>query len=290
MADDLEENYVFDNNSNYDEVGEENLSPKSKKVKKSFTTKTEAPSKSNLTSVKKKKKTITEIMKTEKEKFNDPKYIKSEFVRVTKKYANDNLSTIEKIELNLQNTSNDDSEIEKKLNKMLLTSKGSFSLVKKFRLKLNKKLNKLLKKSLKLKQKSKTQKPSPFVIILCSSALRCLKVQRMLSAKNDLIKSKKLIWMQAFAKHKKLKNQIELIKNCKNQPHLIFATPQRLMHLINADCFDLGQLKYVLVDYTYRDCKLKRFFDIPEIKNDFLKLFFEHFLKQSQNKIKFFLP
>ena len=74
---------------------------------------------------------------------------------------------------------------------------------------------------------------------------------------------------------------------------MVFATPHRFMQLIQNEPrgFDLEQLKYVFLDYSHKDVKQKSFFDKPEIKTDFLKLFFDHLLKFNKNEInlKFYL-
>jgi len=93
--------------------------------------------------------------------------------------------------------------------------------------------------------------------------------------------------MHAFAKHKKLQEQIDFIKNSKTPIHLVYATPQRLAQLVEADALKLNLLKYVCIDYTARDCKLKRFVDIPDLKEEFLKFINKFLFKLNKEKIKF---
>ena len=100
--------------------------------------------------------------------------------------------------------------------------------------------------------------------------------------------------MYAFAKHKKLAEQIDYIK--KNRVNMVFATPNRLLQLLEEsdESSFFKYLKYLIVDYTHRDCKLKRFIDINEIKSEFIKLFFKYIQpanskSKSKTKIKLYL-
>ena len=97
--------------------------------------------------------------------------------------------------------------------------------------------------------------------------------------------------MHAFAKHKKLKEQIEFVQKSKNPIHLVYATPQRLAQLVEAKALKLEQLKYVVIDYTWRDIKQKRFLDMPDIKEEFFKFCFNTLLKLNKDKtqVKFYL-
>ncbi len=175
--------------------------------------------------------------------------------------------------------------LDEKLEKIILKRNKTSHLA--FDEQFNKKFNDKLEEFL--------QKPpirqSPFIIVMCSSAMRCIEVQTKLDTSNELIKSKKLRWMHAFAKHKKLPQQIEQIKNLKTPINVVYATPQRLAQLVEAQALMLGQLKYVVIDYTHRDVKQKRFMDMPEIKEEFLKFLFGHLLKLNKNKcqVKFYL-
>ena len=50
-------------------------------------------------------------------------------------------------------------------------------------------------------------------------------------------------------------------------------------------------LKYIIIDFNYRDIKKKRFFDIKDLKNDFFNFYQKFILKlnKQKNKVKFFL-
>lgn len=318
MADDLDDNYLIEKDlspaneetldserSPLDKLKKDGVKKKPKSELDSIAKESSTHSEKSNSNKKKKKMNITELISREGSKLNSWLYIKNEFKKALLKYINDNLSSVEKNDLNLTMHGNDASSIEKRLNKMLLklskknNKKRNLSFAKKFKLKFNKKLQLLKQKEKNNKQDNK--QPSPSIIILCSSAIRCIQVEKLLGDKIDLIKSKKIRWMHAFAKHKNLQKQIEFIKSTSHLAHqspihespiqLIYATPKRLLDLIKADCFNLNYLKHVVIDYTFRDCKLKRFFDMPDIKNDFFHLFFEIFMKYNKDKIqiKFFL-
>lgn len=161
---------------------------------------------------------------------------------------------------------------------------------KTYNLPIHKQFSKKFNKKLELyKQKrSDKNKKSPFMVVLCSSAIRCIEIQKALDKHNKHLKSKSLRWIHAFAKHKKLNEQIKFIKDIKYPIDIVYATPQRLSQLtdLEANAIDFKNLKYVLVDYTYRDCKQKRILDIPDIKNDFFKLFFQKLIHLNKKKIK----
>lgn len=236
---------------------------------------------------KKPKNNISNLIIKEGNKLNSDIYIKKQFKSMILDQIVKNLSTIEKGFLNLTEYGTDDKSIKKKIGRMLLKPKykKNSSFFKKFKTMFNKKLYKFLKD--KKTQTEQPNKSSPFMFVLCSSATRCIEIQKELK-KLKLIRTKKLMWAYAFAKHKSLKEQIQFFKyDCiKNTSmNLIFATPHRLIQLIASDCFDLSQLRYVVIDYFHRDVKLKRFFDIIDIKNDFLKLFFDHLLLYNKEKI-----
>lgn len=214
---------------------------------------------------KRKKKNITEILELKKDEFNDPNYSRNEFKKMLTNHIEKNLSTVEKQSLNL----NDDS-IEKII---LKTNKLYKSIGKAVKAKLSKKFDILNGK--------KQTKNNPYCLVLCSSAQRCIQVQKEL----NLITINKIRWMYAFAKHKKLPEQVDFLN--KNIVNLIYGTPSRITQLIETnEALKLNRLRYVIIDYNHRDCKLKRFIDINEIKQDFLKLFFEHIQPCNKEKVK----
>jgi hypothetical protein len=266
MADDLEENYVIEENflnkkkQNDDEIDIE------------FDTQQQPGEVVETNRKKQKKKTITEILELNKDEINKPEYARNELIKILNDYIDKKLSIVEKNDLNLTE------DTIGYLNKLILKRKSTkLSLEKQFEKKYEQKLQKYLKLP-------KLKNGQPFAIVLCSSAQRCIEVQRQL----DKFTGKRIRWMYAFAKHKKLVEQIDFLK--KNRVNLIFATPNRLNQLLadNDDVFRgkfLKQIKYLVIDYTNRDCKLKRFIDINEIRSEFIKLFFD-FIQTANCKAK----
>jgi len=292
--DNLDENYLIDdkfshtfNESHDEELSESELltdgQQESSVIKKKRKTSEANESISLETSSSKskkrrRKKNITEILKLRENSIIKPSQPIKEFKNALLKYMNENLSSVEKNELNLHADNLDC------LRKMILKRNKThkLSVEKQFERKFEKKLNQYLEN----KEKS-SKKREPYVLILCSSALRCIELQKLLSDKIEAIKTKKLLWIHAFAKHKKLSEQIGFLQNLKNPTHIVFSTPHRFMQLIQSEPKGLllNQLKYVFIDYTHKDVKKKGFFDKPEIKNDFLKLFFSNLLKIKKLKL-----
>lgn len=235
-----------------------------------------------------KKKNITEILALKKDELEQPTYAVNEFKKCLLKYINVNLSSVEKNELNLNEvslTGEPVETIENKLEKLILKRNKISHLPfdEQFNAKFNDKLALFLEKP--------PLKKSPFLVVLCSSAMRCIDIQTKLDTSNVLIKNKKLRWMHAFAKHKKLPVQIEFIQKLKTPINIVYATPQRLSQLVEANALSLDELKYLVIDYTHRDVKQKRFMDMPDIKEEFLKFCFTTLLKLNKetNQVKFYL-
>jgi hypothetical protein len=273
MADDLEENY---------EIEEAFLSNSKKRPQNNdLDAEFDVEPQGDVIPVKKqKKKTITEILEIHKDEINKPSYARNELIRILDAHIDKNLSIVEKNDLNLSQDSH------KYLNKIILKRKFiKLSLCKQFERKFDKKIEKYLKLAKKVKN------GQPFAIVLCSSAQRCIDFQKLI----DNYTNKRIRWMYAFAKHKKLAEQIDYLK--KNRVNIVFATPNRLLQLLE-ECEDKANffkfLKYLIIDYTHRDCKLKRFIDINEIKSEFIKFFF-NFIQpvncksKSKAKIKLYL-
>ncbi|CAF0849740.1 unnamed protein product [Brachionus calyciflorus] len=294
MADDLDENYQLEDeflpsndaiiNSDIEEVTEETKITESIKRKQN-----EEKSKSE---IKTKKKNITEILKLKEKELSKASFATKEFKTLIQKHVSSNLSSVEKMEFDLIDESDSSkNKINTQLNKMILKRKQKLVKLGSFWEHFNKKFNFKFKTYFKNSEKPSNKKHAPFMIVLCSSAIRCIELQRELDKNNKYIKNKKISWFHAFAKHKKLNEQIEFLNSEKSKRKnidLIFATPQRLAQLIEANCFDLEKnLKYVLIDYSHRDVKLKRFVDQNEIKQEFFNLVFKHLIHLNKRKIQF---
>ncbi|XP_023660020.1 protein CMSS1 isoform X3 [Paramormyrops kingsleyae] len=114
-------------------------------------------------------------------------------------------------------------------------------------------------------QKNHAIKRSVVLLIICSSALRTIELIKQLTAFKGEGKVLKL-----FAKHIKVEEQMKLL--AKGVAHIGVGTPGRIKALIEKDGLTLDALKYVVLDWNWRDQKLRRMVDIPEVKVDMLKL------------------
>lgn len=217
MADDLSENYLIekefiptineiDHDSNdSDLVQHEHPKVQLKKdsnKRKIHEADSHASNSSNLNKKKRrKKKNITEILKLREHLKIKPSQPINELVGILIKYMNENLSSVEKNDLNLATNDEMNIPVEKRLKEMILKRKKTYKLSIEDQFKI--KFNKILSKFLENKQDS-SKKGQPIMIVLCSSAIRCIELQKIFSSSVELIKSKKLFWTHAFAKHKKV--------------------------------------------------------------------------------------
>ena len=178
---------------------------------------------------KKKRKNITEEIELNSKELSDPDNQINEFQCIVNHFHN-SLSSVEKKDYNLS----------KEKTKMLVLKK-SLSLSKEplhvqFNKKFNLKINKISKKKNYEHSKKKSAVLKPFIIILCSSASRCIQFQKELSQNNKYLKKGKISWYFAFAKHKNLNEQISYLKNIKSKKSsinasILFGTPS--LFLIN---------------------------------------------------------
>nr|XP_057938054.1 protein CMSS1 isoform X2 [Doryrhamphus excisus] len=114
-------------------------------------------------------------------------------------------------------------------------------------------------------QKQHTQKSSVVLLIVCSSAIRTIELIKQLTTFKGEAKAVKL-----FAKHIKIEEQVKLLQ--KGITHIGVGTPARISALIDKDGLDLQALRYLVLDWNWRDQKLRKMIDIPEIKLDLIKL------------------
>ncbi|XP_064413429.1 protein CMSS1 isoform X2 [Latimeria chalumnae] len=113
--------------------------------------------------------------------------------------------------------------------------------------------------------KNHKEKKSLLMVIVCSSAHRALELIRLLTPFRGKCKVLKL-----FAKHIKIEEQKNLLD--KGVSHLGVGTPGRIKALIEQDALNLQSLKYLIFDWNWRDQKLRRMMDIPEVKQEAIKL------------------
>ncbi|XP_056116699.1 protein CMSS1 isoform X1 [Rhinichthys klamathensis goyatoka] len=114
-------------------------------------------------------------------------------------------------------------------------------------------------------QKQHTQTQSVVFLIVCGSALRTIDLIKQLIAFKGQAKVLKL-----FAKHIKVDDQIKALS--KGVTHIAVGTPGRIAALLEKEGLTVQGLRYLVLDWNYRDQKLRRMVDIPEVKEDFLKM------------------
>ncbi|KAM9850523.1 protein CMSS1 isoform 2-T2 [Aulostomus maculatus] len=195
----------------------------------------------------KKKKTITDVLASSDPKPGCP----ADLQNTVAQYFSDKRSVIELEELQLQDScflsSND-----------LTHSLSSY-------------LKQICPKWAKL-HKQHTEKNSVVLLIVCSSALRTIELIKQLTTFKGEAKTIKL-----FAKHIKMEEQVKLLQ--KGITHIGVGTPGRIGALIEKEGLNLRGLRYLVLDWNWRDQKLRRMMDIPEVKVDFLKLLERGILK-----------
>lgn len=189
---------------------------------------------------KKKKKTITDVLATSDPKPGSPVDLQS----LVLEHFKDKRSVIELEELKLQEScfvrSND-----------LTHSLSSY-------------LKEICPKWAKV-QKQHTEKSSVVLLIVCSAALRVIELIKQLTTFKGEAKVLKL-----FAKHIKVEEQVKLLQT--GVTHIGVGTPGRLSALIEKEGLTLPPLRFLVLDWNWRDQKLRRMVDVPEVKGDLLKL------------------
>ncbi|XP_016055203.1 PREDICTED: protein CMSS1 isoform X4 [Miniopterus natalensis] len=114
-------------------------------------------------------------------------------------------------------------------------------------------------------RKNHTEKKSVLMLVICSSAVRALELIRSMTVFRGDSKVIKL-----FAKHIKVQEQVKLLE--KRAVHLGVGTPGRIKELVKQGGLNLNPLKFLVFDWNWRDQKLRRMMDIPEIKKEVFEL------------------
>uniref|UniRef100_A0A8D2LST0 Cms1 ribosomal small subunit homolog n=1 Tax=Varanus komodoensis TaxID=61221 RepID=A0A8D2LST0_VARKO len=117
-------------------------------------------------------------------------------------------------------------------------------------------------------RKNHTEKSSVVMLVICSSALRCLELIKSITAFKGDGKIMKL-----FAKHIKIQEQMKMLE--KSVIHVGVGTPGRIKALVEQDGLNLTPLKYLILDWNWRDQKLRRLVDIPEVQSNYPTFFFK---------------
>ncbi|XP_077473637.1 protein CMSS1 [Stigmatopora argus] len=189
---------------------------------------------------KRKKKTITDVLAESDPKPGCPEDLQNFFMQ----YLSDKHSVIEREELKLDDsffaTCND-----------LTHSLSSY-------------LKEICPKWAKV-QRQHTEKSSAVLLIVCSSALRVIDLIKQLTTFKGEANVVKL-----FAKHIKIEEQIKLLQE--GVLHIGVGTPARISDLIHKDGLKLEALRFLVLDWNWRDQKSRPLMGIPEIKRDVCKL------------------
>lgn len=109
---------------------------------------------------------------------------------------------------------------------------------------------------------------SPAVLILTSSALRCIHLLRGFRSMTKQCHAAKL-----FSKHMKLQEQIALLKNRVN---IASGTPSRIKKLMDAEALGLSRLQVLVLD-LHPDVKGYSLFTLPQVRDEFWELFKNYF-------------
>lgn len=188
----------------------------------------------------KKKKTITDVLATSEPKAGCP----ADLQNMVLEYFSDKRSVIEMEELKLPDS-------------CFLSSNDMTHSLSSY-------LKEICPKWAKV-QKQHTEKSAVVLLIVCSSALRTIELIKQMTAFKGEAKVLKL-----FAKHIKVEEQVKLLQ--KSITHIGVGTPGRLHALIQKEGLNVQGLRFLVLDWNWRDQKQRRMMDVPEVKSDMLKL------------------
>eukprot|EP00249_Psilotum_nudum_P007349 c20494_g1_i3 orf=460-1212(-) len=112
------------------------------------------------------------------------------------------------------------------------------------------------------------EKGSPALLILCSSAMRCVELLKALRNLTKECRAAKL-----FAKHIKVDEQVSTLEGYVN---IAAGTPNRVKKLLDLGALGLGRLSVLFVDMN-KDAKGLTLLTVPQVKMEFWELYREHF-------------
>nr|XP_018667799.1 protein CMSS1-like isoform X1 [Ciona intestinalis] len=111
-----------------------------------------------------------------------------------------------------------------------------------------------------------SHKMSPLIIVVCGNALRASKF----NTEAKTFKGKDARSIKLFARHMKIDDQIKLLRE--NVIHFAVGTPERIRSLILQDALSLEHTRAFVIDWNWRDVKLKRLIDIREARASLMNL------------------
>ena len=113
---------------------------------------------------------------------------------------------------------------------------------------------------------------APVVLIVAQSALRCIELGKALKNSSS---GKCFSFHYLFAKHKKLAEEVEHLRQAKACFNLIIGTPKRLDDVLESEALNLKRLKFVLIDWNYENVKHQRLIDLNQLKCELCHLLCE---------------
>lgn len=133
-------------------------------------------------------------------------------------------------------------------------------------------LEKMAPKWKKMMTTSASEEPgTPLMLLVCPAALRAASLNRDIQEFKRGCRVAKL-----FAKHMKLAEQEKFLK--KGVIHMGIGTPNRIQALVECGALKLTALSHVVLDWSWRDSKLRRLADVPEVRDDTFKLLTKHLI------------
>jgi len=132
--------------------------------------------------------------------------------------------------------------------------------------------------------KKKSHRGSPILLLVSCAATRIVELNRSAVEFKGYCKTVKL-----FAKHIKVSEQELTLES--QVVHFGIGTPSRILKLLQNGSLKTSRLKYVILDWTWRDQKLRRMIDIPEVRGELINLLKEYIFplaKASKLKIGLF--
>ncbi|KAL3882130.1 hypothetical protein ACJMK2_028501 [Sinanodonta woodiana] len=127
-------------------------------------------------------------------------------------------------------------------------------------------LKSILPKWKKMKRDACTSPGSPVLLVLTSSALRAVQLNRQI----EVFKGEDCKCAKLFAKHMKLEEQQKFLKKAVCLAGI--GTPNRVLSLLKSGHLKLEKLKALVLDWNWRDVKQRRLVDVPEVRSDLFVL------------------
>lgn len=106
---------------------------------------------------------------------------------------------------------------------------------------------------------------SPYIVYICSNALRCVEVVRSLYT----LGLHKSMIVKLFSKHIKIEEQIQLLDN---DIRIVCGTPNRIHKLIDNNSLQLDRCRYIVCDMQ-RDSKNYTLFTLPDVSHEYFILY-----------------